>query len=109
MPDSWRTICCVRSASFAAFSVGNPSASSKPFVCRLCVPPSTALIACTVTRIRLASGCCAVSVEAQQHGALVLGTKALGHDLGPHPPGGAELGDLLEQVVVGVPEEAQAA
>ena len=47
----------------AARSVGSPRASSKPLVCRLCVPPSTAASACTVTRTMLFSGCWAVSVE----------------------------------------------
>jgi hypothetical protein len=47
-------------------------------------------------------------VEAQHHRLRVLGPEALAHDLGPHPPGGAELRDLLEDVVVAVEEEGQA-
>ena len=55
-------ICCVRSASVADSSVGSASASSRPLQCSDCAPPSTAASACTVTRTRLLSGCCAVSV-----------------------------------------------
>ena len=62
-PDSNAMICWVRSAIFAARSVGRPSASSKPLVWRLCVPPSTAASACSATRTTLFSGCCAVSIE----------------------------------------------
>ena len=36
-----------------------------------------------------------------------MGVKTLPHDLGPHAPGGAELGHLLEQVVLGHEEEGQ--
>ncbi len=107
-------ICWVRSAILAARSVGSPSASSKPLVCRLWVPPSAAARACTVTRTMLFSGCWAVSVEPpvwvwkRSIGRpLVAGPEALGHDPGPHPPCRPVLGDLLEEVVVGVPEERQ--
>ncbi len=62
-PDSLAMICCVRRAIFAALVVGSPSASSKPFVWRLWVPPSTAERAWVVTRTMLISGCCAVRVE----------------------------------------------
>ena len=61
-PDSHAMICCVRSASVADSSVGSASASSRPLQCSDCAPPSTAASACTVTRTRLLSGCCAVSV-----------------------------------------------
>ena len=37
-----------------------------------------------------------------------LRAEALAHDVRPHPPGGAELRDLLEDVVVAVEEERQA-
>ena len=63
----------------------------------------------------LFSGCWAVRVdaarlrvEAQHLGLRALRTEALGHDVSPHPPGGAELGHLLEDVVVAVEEEGQA-
>jgi hypothetical protein len=46
-------ICCVRSAIFAARSVGSASASSKPFVCSDCVPPQTAAKPCSATRTML--------------------------------------------------------
>ena len=48
-----------------------------------------------------------LGVEAQHRAARILGTEALGHDPVPHPPAGPELGDLLEEVVVPVPEERQ--
>ncbi len=53
--------CWVRSASRAAFWVGNAMASSNEFVWRLWVPPSTAPRPCSATRTRLTSGCWAVS------------------------------------------------
>ncbi len=56
-------ICCVRNATRTLSSVGSHRASSMEFVCRDCVPPSTAANACSVTRTTLFIGCCAVSVE----------------------------------------------
>ena len=50
-----------------------------------------------------------LGVEAHPGGALVLGPEALAAQLVPDPPRGAELGDLLEEVVVAVEEEARAA
>ena len=58
---SYASTCWVRSASRADFWVGSAIASSKEFVCSDWVPPSTAASACTATRTRLTSGCCAVS------------------------------------------------
>ena len=55
-------ICWVRTAIFAARSVGSASASSKPLVCSDCVPPQTAAKPCSATRAMLFSGCWAVSV-----------------------------------------------
>ena len=60
-PLSWAMICCVRSASSAASSVGRASASSSAFVWSDWVPPSTAASACRATRTTLFLGCCAVS------------------------------------------------
>ena len=107
-------ICCVRSAIFAARSVGRASASSKPLVCSDWVPPQTAAKPCSATRTMLFSGCCAVSVtppvwvwKRSRQRALVPGAEPLAHDLGPHPAGGAELRHLLEDVVVAVEEERQ--
>jgi hypothetical protein len=62
---------------------------------------------------RCCSGCCAVSdtpavwawKRSFQLG--VLRAEALAHDPRPHAPRGAELGDLLEEVVVHVEEERQ--
>jgi hypothetical protein len=62
-PDSKPTICWVRSAILAARVVGRPSASSKPLVWRLCVPPMAAASDCRVTRTMLFSGCWAVRVD----------------------------------------------
>ena len=62
-PPSFASTCCVRSAIRAECSVGSASASSKPFVCRLCAPPQTAESAWIATRTMLFSGCCAVRVE----------------------------------------------
>ena len=44
-------------------------------------------------------------VETEHLGARILRAKAIAHDAGPQPPGGAELGDLLQQVRVRVEEE----
>ena len=46
-------------------------------------------------------------VRAQHPGARVLGAEAVAHDARPHPARRAELRDLLEEVVVDVPEERQ--
>ena len=62
-PLSSAMICCVRSASRAASSVGSASASSRELVCSDCAPPSTAASACSDVRTTFTSGCCAVSVE----------------------------------------------
>ena len=62
----------------------------------------------------LFSGCWAVSVEPpvwvwkrSSFDGLGLGAEPLGHDPVPHAAGGPELGHLLEDVVVAVPEERQ--
>ena len=75
--------------------------------------PRSAWIA---TRTMLFSGCWAVSVEPPVWAwkrsirrALVGRAEAVAHDLGPQHARGAELGDLLEEVVVGVEEERQPA
>ena len=105
----------MRSAIFAARSVGSASASSKPLVCSDCVPPHTAAKPCSATRTMLFSGCWAVSVtppvwvwKRSIARLRVGGAEALAHDVRPHAPRGAELGDLLEDVVVAVEEEGQA-
>jgi hypothetical protein len=46
-------------------------------------------------------------VEAQHHRLWVLCAEPVAHDVRPHPPGGAELRHLLEDVVVAVEEERQ--
>ena len=56
-PDSWPMICWVRSAIFAARSVGSASASSNPFVWSDWVPPHTAANPWRATRTMLFSGC----------------------------------------------------
>ena len=113
-PLSCAITCCVRSASVAASAVGSASASSSELVCSEFVPPSTAASACSAVRTTLLYGCCAVSetpavwrVKAQLPRALVLGAEPIAHHLGPEPSGGAELGDLLEEVAVRVEEERE--
>ena len=114
VPASCMRICCVRSAIVAACSLGSASASSKLFVCSDWAPPQTAESACTATRTMLFSGCCAVSVEppvwAWKRSACAFarrGAEAVAHDLRPQRAGGAELRDLLEEVVVRVEEERE--
>ena len=113
-PDSSAITCCVRRARRAACSVGSASASSKASVCRLCVPPSTPASASMATRTRFTSGCWAVRdtpavcvwkrswVERPSVGAVTVA-----HPMGPDAAGGTVLGDLLEEVAVGIEEEAQ--
>src|SRR5215468_1979859 len=91
----------------AASSVGNPRASSNELVCRDCVPPSTAAMACTAVRTMLFSGCWAVSMEPQHQRPRILGAEALLHDAGPHPAGGAILGHFLQKIVMSVEEERE--
>ena len=50
-----------------------------------------------------------LDVEAAHHRLLVLRAEPVAHQPRPHPPRGAELGDLLEQLAPGGEEEAQAA
>ena len=105
--------CWVRSASLTDSSVGRASASSIELVWRLCVPPSTAARACRATRTTLFIGCCAVSVTPpvwvwkRSICAFSRAPEFLLHDPGPDAPAGPELGDLLEEVVVGGEEEGK--
>ena len=78
------------------------------------MPPSTAASACTATRTMLFSGCCAVSVMpavwAWKRSIWSAGPGALKRSrmMRAHmPPRRAELGHLLEEVVVGVEEERE--
>ena len=107
-------ICCVRSAIVTASSVGSAYVSSSELVWSDCVPPSTAASAWSATRTTLLYGCCAVSetpaVCACVRSFIALGllrAEALLHDARPHAPRGAELRDLLEEVVVHVEEERE--
>src|ERR687885_249009 len=50
---------------------------------------------------------CGLGVEAHAQGPLVSGAVFLLHHRGPDAPGGAELGDLLEEVYVRVEEERE--
>ena len=61
IPVSWARICWVRSAIWAARSVGSASTSSMALVCRELVPPRTAAMASTAVRLTLFSTCCRVS------------------------------------------------
>ena len=46
-------------------------------------------------------------VRAQHHRTRILRPEAFLHDARPHPPAGAQLGDLLEKVVMQIPEKRQ--
>ena len=107
--------CWVRSAIRAARSVGSASASSIELVCSDWVPPSTPASASIAVRTMLTSGCVrrqrhpgGLGVEAQLHRTLVRRPVPLPHPPRPDPARGAVLGDLLEEVDVGVEEERQA-
>ena len=107
-------ICWVRSAIFAARSVGSASASSNPLVCSDCVASADRGEALqrhpddvVLRLLRGQRDAAGLGVEAQPPRALVLGVESVSHDRRPHPPRGAELGDLLEDVVVAVEEERQ--
>ena len=95
--------------------VGRPSASSSALVCSDCVPPRTAASAWTVVRTTLTSGCWAVRVDPPvwtwKRIAMLFGSRRaepVAGNRGPDAARGAELGDLLEQVVVGGEEEGEA-
>ena len=106
-------ICCVRSAILTALSVGSASASSIELVCSDWVPPRTPASASIAVRTMLFSGCWAVSeqpavwVWKRISQALGLVAVDLAHVPGPDAARGAVLGDLLEEVEVGVEEERQ--
>ena len=79
-----------------------------------CVPPSTPASASIAVRTMFTSGCCAVSdtpaVWVWNRSCIersICGAVALLHPPRPDAPGGPVLGDLLEEVDVGVEEEAQ--
>ena len=113
-PDSMAMICWVRSATRTASSVGSASASSKELVCSDWVPPSTAgqrldrgaddVVERLLGGQRDAGG---LGVEAQPHRLLALGAVGLAHLPRPDPARRAVLGDLLEEVDVGVEEEGE--
>ncbi len=107
-------ICWVRSATSTASSVGRASASS--------VRVGVQALGAAEHRgqrlerhahdvvLRLLRGqrrAAGLGVEAQLPALAVFGAEPLAHDLRPQPPRGAELGDLFEEVVVGVEEEGE--
>ena len=47
-------------------------------------------------------------MEAHEFACFLLGTKTIGHDVVPHAAASAELGHFFEEVIVTVPEEAEA-
>ena len=110
------SICCVRTASVWACSVGIAIASSKHDSAIDCTPPSTAASACTAARTMLFSGCCSVSVEppvwvcvrsCSERGSRA--PKRSRITVAHMPPQRAVLGDLLEEVRVRVEDPARAA
>ena len=80
-PVSSAMICCVRSATRTASSVGSASASSWELVCSDCVPPSTPASASIAVRATLLSGCWAVSET-----PAVCVWKRISHDFGFFAP-----------------------
>ena len=113
-PISCAMICCVRSAILTALSLGSAIVSSIEFVCSDCVPPSTAgerlerrahdVVLGLLVPQRAAGG---LGVEAHQPRLLPLRAVALAHVARPDAARGAQLGDLLEEVEVAVPEERE--
>ncbi len=106
--------CCVRRASRTAKSVGSASASSSELVCselraaehpgqRLERRPDDVVVG-LLDRERAAGGLC---VEPAHPGPRVLCPESLPHCLGPDAASGAELGDLLEEIVVRVEEKGE--
>ena len=115
-PVSWAMICWVRSATRTACSVGSASASSKRVgVQRLRAAEHRGqrldrrahdVVQRLLRGQRHPRG---LGVEAHQQRALgSCAPKRLPQLARPDPPRGAVLGDLLEEVDVGVEEEAQA-
>ena len=103
--------CWVRSAISAACSLGSASVSSSALVCGELVPPSARPKRLDASaRTTLLYGCWAVSetsglgVEPQPLRILGLRAVNVAHPSAPDAPGRAELGDLLEEVHVGVEE-----
>ena len=106
--------CWVRSASVAAASVGSASASSNPLVWSDWVPAEHGRerldghardVDERLLGLQRRAG--RLGVEPEHHRLRLGGPEPVAHDVGPHPPGGPELGDLLEKVVVRVEEEAE--
>ena len=58
--------------------------------------------------LRGEGGAGGLGVEAKHPGARILRAEALAHDAGPEAAGGAEFGDLFDEVVVRVEEEREA-
>ena len=108
------TTCCVRSAIVAASLVGRPSASSYELVWSDWQPAEHGgerlhgharhVHERLLRRERHPGG---LAVEAQRARAVRLRAEALAHDALPHAPRGAELRDLLDEVVVHVEEERE--
>jgi hypothetical protein len=96
-------ICCVRSAIITDSSVGSASVSSHGR--KRLERHAHDVVERLLRGERHAGG---LSVHAQATRLVALRTEALAHQLGPQPASGAELRDLLEEVVVDVEEEREA-
>src|SRR3954467_2001648 len=124
-PDSWAMTCCVRTAIFAAFSVGSGDLGGLLGGQRerLVEAVGVQRLGAAADRgealqrhardvvLRLLGGqrhAAGLRVEAEHERARVLRVEALLHRVRPHVARGAELRDLLEDVVVAVEEERQA-
>src|ERR1051325_2509721 len=113
-PVSCARICCVRSATCTDCSVGSASVSSREFVWSDCVAPRTGggglvrhaddVIQRLLRRERDARG---LTVEPHHPGARLPRLVALAHVPRPDPACRAQLRNLLEEVVVDVPEEGK--
>ena len=106
----------MRSAIVALRSVGRASASSNPFVCRLCAAaahrreclqghPDDVVLGLLRGQRRAAG----LRVEPQHLAARIGRAEPVAHDARPHRARSSELRDLLEDVVVGVEEEREPA
>ncbi len=113
-PLSYPRICWVRRARVAASAVGRASASSKPLVWSDCVPPSDGgerldgdAHHVVQWLLRLQGDAAGLGVEAEPR-RLVVGPEPRPDETGPEAPRRAELGRLLEEVVVRGEEEREA-